>query len=255
MPAPISGSISTRAERVDGGWVVTGQKVWTSGAHFSQIGEVLCRTKPDGPARLGSSVFVLDMSAPGVTVRPLRQMSGGCAFNEVFLDEAFVPDDHLLGNVNEGWEVAMTTLASERHSIGGGGAAGRGGAGLARVLQVAEHVGRQHDPVIRQRLAELHTTMTLARLTTRRLAAASRDLAIARSVGSLAKLALTQNQRRISDLVAELLGPSLVADTGEWGTYTWAEYVLSVPGIRLAGGTDEIQRNAISERALGLPKS
>lgn len=247
-------SITTRADRVDGGWLVTGQKVWTSGAHYSQIGELLCRTNPDRPTRQGSSVFVIDMAAPGVTIRPLRQMSGGTAFNEVFLDEVFVPDDHLLGNVNEGWTVAMTTLSSERRSIGGGGAAGGGGAGFARVRQVAEHVQRTQDPLVRQRLADLYITMNVARFTTRRLAGLPASDRVAQTVGSIAKLLLTANQRRISDLVGDLLGPAIIADTQEWGTYTWAEYVLSVPGIRLAGGTDEIQRNTIAERGLGLPK-
>ncbi|HUF97671.1 MAG TPA: acyl-CoA dehydrogenase family protein [Ilumatobacter sp.] len=255
---PAAGSdlagIQTKAVRDGDSWLISGQKVWTSGAQFSDVGEVICRTDPTAPKHAGITAFLIDMHAPGVDVRPLRQMTGGAAFNEVFLDEVRVPDDHRLGDVGGGWRVAISTLMSERESIGGGGAAGGGGSGFARVQQLATWAGRAADPLIRQALADLYIGMTVARHTNRfmqsRVVAGRPNGA----EGSIGKLMLTANQRRVSDLAGLLLGPRLVADTGEWGTYAWAEYVLSAPGVRIAGGTDEIQKNVIAERALGLPK-
>jgi alkylation response protein AidB-like acyl-CoA dehydrogenase len=244
-------SIRTRAQRDGAAWRITGQKVWTSGAQYSDIGEIICRTGTTESGRAGLSAFVVDMHAPGVTVRPLRQMTGGAAFNEVFLDDVLVEDDHRLGEVDDGWRVLISTLMYERQSIGGGGAAGGGGAGFSRVAQLVAWAGTGDDPATRQLLADLYVNMTLARSTVRRLARVPERAGVAGSVG---KLLLTANQRRISDLVSHVLGPRLVADTGEWGTYAWSEYVTSVPGIRLAGGTDEIQRNTIAERGLGLMK-
>ena len=123
---PVAGSdlagIQTRAERDGDEWIVSGQKVWTSGAQFSDIGEIITRTSPDKPKHKGLTMFVVDMKAPGVEVRPLRQMTGGASFNEVFFDEVRIPDSHRLGDVDEGWAVALTTLMNERAAIGGGGA-------------------------------------------------------------------------------------------------------------------------------------
>src|SRR5262249_46386378 len=118
-------SLQTKAERDGDEWIVTGQKVWTSGAQFSDIGEIICRTHPDVPKHKGLTGFVVNMHAPGVEVRPLRQMTGGASFNEVFFNEVRIPDNHRLGDVNQGWTVALTTLMNERASIGGG-AAGAG---------------------------------------------------------------------------------------------------------------------------------
>src|SRR3954465_3807172 len=115
-------SLQTRALRDGDEWILNGQKVWTSGAQYSDIGEIICRTDPDMPKHKGLTGFVVDMHAPGVEVRPLRQMTGGASFNEVFFNEVRVPDDHRLGDVNQGWTVALTTLMNERASIGGGGA-------------------------------------------------------------------------------------------------------------------------------------
>ena len=127
--------LQTKAERDGDEWIITGQKVWTSGAQYSDIGEIICRTDPDLPKHKGLTGFVVDMHAPGVEVRPLRQMTGGASFNEVFFNEVRVPDDHRLGDVNQGWTVALTTLMNERASIGAGG--GGGGMGLANVTRLA----------------------------------------------------------------------------------------------------------------------
>src|SRR5205823_891500 len=137
-------------------WLVTGQKGWTSGAQYSDIGEIICRTDPDLPKHKGLTGFVVDMHAPGVEVRPLRQMTGGASFNEVFFNEVRVPDDHRLGDVNQGWSVALTTLMNERASIGAGGVGG--GSGLAsgtRLFEMVRHFGLDKDPVTRQDLVEL----------------------------------------------------------------------------------------------------
>ena len=132
-------------------WVLNGQKVWTSGAQYSDIGEIICRTDPELPKHKGLTGFVVDMNAPGVEVRPLRQMTGGASFNEVFFNDVRVPDDHRLGDVNQGWSVALTTLMNERASIGAGGVGG--GSGLAsgtRLFEMLRHFGLDKDPVYRQ---------------------------------------------------------------------------------------------------------
>src|SRR5437763_3994941 len=146
-----------RAVRDGDEWVLNGQKVWTSGAQYSDICEIICRTDPDAPKPKGLTGFVVDMHAPGVDVRPLRQMTGGASFNEVFFVDVRVPDDHRLGDVNEGWTVALTTLMNERAAIGAGAAGG--GAGLAsgtRLFEMVRHFGLDKDPVTRQELMRVY---------------------------------------------------------------------------------------------------
>ncbi|HET9441853.1 MAG TPA: acyl-CoA dehydrogenase family protein [Acidimicrobiales bacterium] len=248
-------SLQTRAVRDGDEWVVTGQKVWTSGAHFSDIGEIICRTDPDQPKHRGLTGFVVDMAARGVDVRPLRQMTGGASFNEVFFDEVRIPDDDRLGGVNEGWNVALTTLMNERAAIGAGG----GGLGgrfwqLQRVVDLLRFLGRDGDPLLRQQLADVWIHFAVAGYVNARAADKARHGQLPGPEMSVAKLALTANMTKLADLVSAALGPRLTADTGEWGTYAWAEYVLGTPGMRVAGGTDEVMKNIIGERVLGLPK-
>jgi alkylation response protein AidB-like acyl-CoA dehydrogenase len=245
-------SITTRAKRDGDHWVVDGQKVWTSGAHYSDIGLLLARTSPQ-PRHRNLTAFVVDMAAPGVEVRPLRQMTGGAAFNEVFLTEVIVPDDHRLGEVDGGWTVALTTLMHERNSVGGAG----GGAGIlatARLVETARRFGLDRDPLTRQKLASVYTRLAVARYTRLRSEARRRAGMPPGPEGSIAKLAHTQNLSAVADLMSGMLGPFLIADTGRWGTSAWSEFVLGIPGFRLGGGTDEIQRNILAERVLGLPK-
>jgi alkylation response protein AidB-like acyl-CoA dehydrogenase len=246
-------SLQTRAVRDGDEWIINGQKVWTSGAHLSDIGEIICRTDPDLPKHRGLTGFVVDMHAPGVEVRPLRQMTGGASFNEVFFTDVRVPDSHRLGEVNGGWTVALTTLMNERAAIGGGG----GGVGIpstTRLIEMARVTGRSRDPLIRQQLATIFVNEHLARFTNLRAMA---KIAVGQLPGpemSLSKLSLTANMVRTYELVGSMLGPALVVDTGAWGTYAWSEFLLGVPGMRVAGGTDEVLRNIIGERVLGLPK-
>jgi alkylation response protein AidB-like acyl-CoA dehydrogenase len=256
---PVAGSdlagLQTKAERDGDEWVITGQKVWTSGAHYSDIGEIICRTDPDLPKHKGLTGFVVDMQAPGVEVRALRQMTGGTSFNEVFFDEVRVPDDHRLGDVNQGWSVALTTLMNERSSIGAGG--GGGGMGLANVTRLAgllRHFGLGESAVHRDRLMDVYTRFQVAKLNNQRALDKIKAGQLPGPEMSIAKMALTDNMQRTAAFVASVLGPRMTADTGEWGTYAWGQFLCGVPGMRIAGGTDEVLRNIVGERVLGLPK-
>jgi alkylation response protein AidB-like acyl-CoA dehydrogenase len=246
-------SLQTRAMRDGDEWLITGQKVWTSGAQYSDIGEIICRTDPDAPKHKGLTGFVVDMHAPGVEVRPLRQMTGGASFNEVFFTDVRVADDHRLGDVNQGWTVALTTLMNERAAIGGGGA-GVGTTSTSRFAEMLQHFGTSANPLLRQQLAEIYIHQQVAKYTNLRAMEKIKAGQLPGPEMSIAKLSLTNNLRRISDFLGAALGPKLVADSGEWGTFAWAELVLGVPGVRVAGGTDEVMKNIIGERVLGLPK-
>jgi alkylation response protein AidB-like acyl-CoA dehydrogenase len=247
-------SLQTRAVRDGDEWVVTGQKVWTSGAHLSDIGEIICRTDPNLPKHKGLTGFIVDMHAPGVEVRPLRQMTGGASFNEVFFTEVRIPDSHRLGDVNGGWTVALTTLMNERAAIGGGIASGGGNMSTQRLIELVRHQGRAADPLVRQKLVEIIVNGRVASYTNMRAMAKIAAGQLPGPEMSIAKLSLTMNMRRMADLLSLVLGAKLVADSGEWGTYAWSQFVLGVPGMRIAGGTDEILHNIIGERVLGLPK-
>lgn len=247
--------LGARAVRDGDEWVITGQKVWTSFAHLADLGEIICRTNPDAPKHRGMTGFVVDMGAPGVEVRPLRQMTGGASFNEVFFDEVRVPDDHRLGAVDGGWSVAITTLMNERAAIGGG--VGRGGQGLftpQRVRAMLERFGALDDPIVRDRYARLYADFTVAKWNGKRALDKVRAGQLPGPEMSTAKLALTNNLTAFAEFVATVLGPRLVADSGEWGTFAYSKFVLGVPGMRVAGGTDEVMRNIVAERVLGLPK-
>jgi len=247
--------LQTRAVRDGDEWLVTGQKVWTSGAHLSDIGEIICRTDPDLPKHKGLTGFVVDMKAPGVDIRPLRQMTGGASFNEVFFTEVRVPDSHRLGDVNGGWTVALTTLMNERAAIGGGSmSSGSGNLSTPRLLELVRHQGKADDPLVRQQIADIFINGRVANYTNLRAMAKIAAGQVPGPEMSLAKLSLTANMRRMTDLLSSVLGPKLLADGGEWGTFAWSQFILGLPGMRIAGGTDEVLRNIIGERVLGLPK-
>ncbi|HUO49072.1 MAG TPA: acyl-CoA dehydrogenase family protein, partial [Acidimicrobiales bacterium] len=216
--------------------------------------EIICRTDPDAPKHKGLTGFVVDMHAPGVGVRPLRQMTGGASFNEVFFTEVRIPDSHRLGDVNGGWTVALTTLMNERAAIGGGSMAGGGSGGTQRLIELVRHQGKAGDALIRQQLAEIIINGRVASYTNLRAMARIAAGGLPGPEMSLAKMSLTANMQRMGELLASVLGPKLVADGGEWGTYAWSQFILGVPGMRIAGGTDEILRNIVGERVLGLPK-
>ncbi|WP_405813541.1 acyl-CoA dehydrogenase family protein [Streptomyces sp. NBC_01390] len=242
-------AVRTRAVPDGDGWMLRGHKVWTSGAQVATWGVAVCRTNPGVPKHAGITVFLVRMDAPGVTVRPIRQMTGGSSFNEVYLDDVFVPDADRLGPVGEGWRVTLTVLAAERLDSGG---LGLGNAD--RALDLARHLPRPLTGGERQQAADLFVRALVQRLIGLRVSAA---LVAGREPGaeaSVGKLHATATMRATTDLVQQLLGPRLAADTGEWGTFAWTEHLLGAPGYRIAGGSDEIQRTILAERVLGLPK-
>ncbi|MFG2524950.1 acyl-CoA dehydrogenase family protein [Streptomyces sp. NPDC048527] len=247
------GAISTRAVRDGDEWVIDGQKVWTSGAQHADIGYAICRTGKDAPRREAFTAFLVPMDASGVTVRPLRQMTGGSNFNEVFFDGVRVPDSARIGEVGGGWGAMMTTLGFERASAAQGG----GGAGpdiIGRLILTAQKFGRTDEPVIRQGFADLYAKNRMRSWLLQRSAARLRAGGVPGPEGSISKLAVTRWLQDAGELATSLIGPAVVADTGEWGTYAWSELICGFPGARLGGGTDEIQKNTIAERALGLPR-
>ena len=244
--------LTTKAERDGDEWVITGQKVWTSGAHYSQIGEIIARTDPSLPKHKGLTGFIVDMNAPGVEIRPLRQMTGGASFNEVFFTEVRVRDDHRLGDVNNGWNVALTTLMNERASIGSADSGEN--AMYTRLLEMIRHYELDSDPIVREMLADLYINTKVAGYTSQRATDKMRAGQLPGPEMSIGKMALVNNQKKMNDLVAHVLGAKLVVDTGEWGTYAWSQLLLGAPGMRIAGGSDEVMRNIVGERVLGLPK-
>ncbi|TIC86799.1 acyl-CoA dehydrogenase [Nocardioides sp. GY 10113] len=257
---PASGSdlaaLRTRAVQDEqGDWHVTGQKVWTTLAHLSDYGILLTRTDPDVAKHRGLTMFVVDMKAPGVTARPLRQMTGGAEFNEVFFDDVVIPDSERLGDVGDGWRVALTTLMSERLTLGGGGS----DIG-ANVERVAEHVaarigdlpeGRQ--ALVRQDFARSYVATLGARYTGYRLLTALSRGAFPGPEASAGKLAGTRAARELADLAVRLLGDDAVYAADAEGNAGWQLLQAGLPGIAIAGGTNEVLRNIIGERVLGLP--
>jgi alkylation response protein AidB-like acyl-CoA dehydrogenase len=250
-------SLATRAEQDEatGDWTLNGQKVWTSIAQHADIGMALCRTSPDKPKHKGITAFIVDMKAPGVDVRPLRQMTGGSDFNEVFLTDVRVADDHRLGNVDDGWRVALTTLMNERATVGGEGAGPAGRAlSLPFLTALLRANGRENDGATRRQLAALHADMTATEYLNRQMARKMRAGQQPGPEASVSKLMYGQNLTRGTHFAAEVVGPKLTADTGEWGAFSWNELLLSTPALRILGGTEEIMKNILAERVLGLPK-
>jgi acyl-CoA dehydrogenase len=196
-------------------------------------------------------MFLIDMDQPGVTVRPLRQMNGSSHFCEVFLDDVVVLDERRLGDVGQGWIVAQTSLTSERDGFGDEG--GQLFDDLpGRLVELVRHFGAADDPVRRNQLADVHAREVVARLLADRLQHATGSIGAASA--SMVKLFATDLDWRIAQIAASVLGPSITADDGEWGRYVWSRVVLGVPAPRIAGGTDQIQKNIVAERALGLPR-
>ena len=247
-------ALGCRADRDGDEWVINGQKVWSSGAQFSAFGELIARSNVDVVKHKGMTAFIIPMNLPGIEIRPIKQMSGGSSFNEVFFNDVRVPDTMRLGPEGEGWKVALTTLGFERdHSGDGGGGGSRVGGSWRQLLATARAMGVTSDPVMRQELVKAYTHFRVEGFVNRRAADIRRSGATPGPEGSLGKLVWTEGMSMVSDVVSKILGASLVADTGEWGTYAWGEHVLGAPGYRIAGGSDETQRNIIGERVLGLP--
>ena len=244
--------LACRATRDGDEWVVNGQKVWSSGARFAEWGELITRTDPDVVKHTGLTAFIIPMDLPGIEIRPIKQMSGGASFNEVFFSDVRVADSMRLGGVGDGWRVALTTLGFERDKSSGP-RAGRVGGSWRQLLATARAMGVTEDPVTRQQLAIAYTHARIETYVNQRAADVRHPDAAPGPEGSVGKLLWTNGMTLYSDVVSRILGPALVADTGAWGTYGWGEHVLGAPGYRIAGGSDEVQRNIIGERLLGLP--
>ena len=276
-------SLGTKAELDGDEYVITGQKVWTSGGQHADLGMLLARTNPDAPKHQGITYFAFDMHQPGVTVRPLREMTGRAMFNEVFIDEARVSVNDVIGGLNNGWAVANTTLMVERASIGSGGNAGLGvalpgsmaghlarrvgdfgvstggsnagsvsGGTVSMLRRVAESLGVSSDPIVRQGLAELHILTELNKLNVARSRSGQGRTGVE---GNLAKLLLTHTLRRTREVANHIIG----AQGMLWGSSALSkgaiqELTVFSPGPAIYGGTDQIQRNITAERGLGLPK-
>jgi len=239
-------------------WIVNGQKIWTSGAHYCEWGIVVTRTDPSVRKHAGLTYFVVDMKSPGVECRPIKQISGGANFNEVFFNDARIPDTQRISEVGNGWAVAITTLMNERSSIGGGGVGG--GVGFRDLLDLARSVDIDGHPAIedgaiQERMADYYVRQKGLQFTSyRALTALSRGETPGPG-SSIGKLVAAKTRQEMASLAMELQGAAgglldaeLTADEAGWQlAYLWA------PGMRIAGGTDEIMRNIVAERVLRLP--
>ena len=242
-------SASCRAERDGDEWVLNGQKVWTSGAMNSEMGVLLARTGEE-PRNRGISMLLIPMKQPGVEVRPLRQMTGAAEFNEVFFTNARVPRDWVIGEVNDGWRAATGLLAHERSSLGNVGAdTKREASGHAAVpfhyLQaLAERTGYNTDPLMRQDLARAYTGEKLMGWVAQR-----------KVFPSVGKLWRTKQSRFVSETASRMtLNSALAQEVDDKDGDFWRYFILNAPRMSIGGGTDEIQKNTIGERALGLPR-
>src|SRR6204780_1655290 len=246
-------SLATSAVRDGDEFVVNGQKVWTSSAHFSDWGILLARTDVDVPKHRGITYFLVDMKTPGIDVRPLRQATGASHFNEVFLTDVRIPVDNVVGPVNGGWGVTMTTLTNERTLIGSG--AGVGDA-FGDIVRLAREYGRSDDPIIRQDLAALYIRLQLLKYLGWRIQTAISRNQQPGPESSVLKLGLSRHLSLTGDLVMSLQGAQATlldytdAQSGPWGLQ-----FLSQWASKLGGGTEQIQRNIISERVLGMPRA
>ncbi len=299
---PVAGSdlagLQTRAEQDGDEWIVNGQKVWTSGGHYADLGMLIARTNSDAPKHQGISYFAIDMHQPGIDIRPLREMTGRALFNEVFMTDARVADDSLIGDRNNGWAVANTTLAFERAGLGSGGGhaaasaalpgtvaghleqragdfvrnrSAQGGAqfrGAGRMLiDLARSIGAIDDPTVRQDLMRLHILQEIGRMQTLRLKALKAAGGDIPGFGNIGKLSMSDMMRLQRDLGLRIIGAagmlhayepaaktSLDEATGNPINGFVTELALFAQAPPIYGGTDQVQRNIIGERVLGLPK-
>jgi alkylation response protein AidB-like acyl-CoA dehydrogenase len=244
-------SLTTRAVRDGDEFVVTGQKVWTSGAHHSEWGILLARTDADAPRHAGITCFALDMAVPGIDVRPLRQINGEAHFNEVFLDEVRVPAANIIGDLDAGWAAAVTTLTNERVSIAGGSAA----FDMSRLVNVARTEGRARDPIVRQDLARAHTRAEMLRFLRYRALTALSHGERPGPEGSVMKLSYARHVKAMTALALSIEGAGGMLDHPDAPhDAMWQYKFLNAVQSSIGGGTDEVQRNIVAERVLGLPK-
>jgi alkylation response protein AidB-like acyl-CoA dehydrogenase len=270
---PVAGSdvagLATRAVRDGDEWVVNGQKVWTTLAHISRWGMLLCRTDPDVPKHGGLSYFVVDMEQPQVDVRPLVQITGDAEFNEVFFNDARVRNDWMLGREGDGWKVAITTLMNERVSLSGAGSIGGDAVGGSPVDRLIDRHRGTTDVRVRQQLAQVYIESRLIKVNNQRAADKRKSGGEAGPEGSITKLQQAEFNQRVQKLAIDLEGMRGVAWEGlplreqvrvsrpvtpGAGAGSVAQGVLRAQANTIEGGTSDIMRNILGERVLGLPK-
>jgi alkylation response protein AidB-like acyl-CoA dehydrogenase len=239
-------SLSMTATRDGDEWIINGQKVWTSGAQYSDFGEIICRTAPDAEKHKGITAFIVDMRSKGITIKPLKQMNGGSGFNEVFFEDVRVPHENVLGDVNEGWTVAITTLMNERVAIGSGSSGGRGS--VQDAIALAQNRGLATDARVRQQLADLYAKSRIQRFLSMRTLTAASQGKIPGPEGSVGKLFGARILTQLGELTVTLGGADAIA-----GQTRLAQSMLAAPASHIAGGSDEVMKNILGERVLGLP--
>ncbi|MDQ1384532.1 MAG: hypothetical protein QOG65_1911, partial [Actinomycetota bacterium] len=243
-------SLSTRATRVEGGWLLNGQKVWTSMAKEAEWGICLARTDADAAKHDGISCFMVDMKTPGIDIRPLRELTGMAMFNEVFFDDVFVPEDCLVGRENDGWRAARTTLANERVYMGSGNTIG---GGVVGVLKALEARGRADDRLALAEAGDLVVTgHALSALGFRLTLAALAGADPSGSEAAVRKLLGVQHDQHVQEVGMQIAGIEAMAAEGD--DSGWSASFLFNRCLTIAGGTSDVQRNVISERLLGLPR-
>jgi alkylation response protein AidB-like acyl-CoA dehydrogenase len=243
--------LKTRAVRDGDKFVVNGQKVWSSGAQHSDWGILIARTNPDLPKHKGITYFLVDMRTPGVDVRPLRQITGVAHFNEVFLTDVAIPVENVVGTVDNGWAVTHTTMSNERTLIGGIGQ----GVTAKQVSDLAGRRGRDADPLVRQHIADFYIRSELLRFMNYRVQTALSHGRMPGPEASTTKLFVSQHMSLTGDLLMELAGAyGMLADEDAIDDGVWETAFLNQWMTKLGGGTDNIQRNSLGERVLGLPR-
>ena len=241
-------SLKTKAVKSNGGWNITGQKVWTTYAHEAKWCMLVARTDPDAPKHKGLTYFLMDMEQDAVQVRPLRQITGEAEFNEIFMEEARIPDENVVGGVGNGWAVAITTLMHERAGLGFGSAIALKIA-LGQVVELAREEGLEDDPLIRQRLAQIYIEAEALRLNASRGLTQIMKTGVPGPEGSLVKWQWSDANQALTELAMDIRGPEApVVDDG------WTYRFLRARANSIEGGTTEILKNIVAERVLGLPR-
>ncbi|MDY7106043.1 MAG: acyl-CoA dehydrogenase family protein [Actinomycetota bacterium] len=249
-------NLGTRAVRDGDEYVVNGQKIWTSLAQFSSYGILIARTDPNQPKHEGVSYFICPMDTPGIEIRPIIEMTGGHTFNEVFLTDVRIPAENLVGEENRGWSLAKVTLGNERVSLSSGGALWGMGPTADDLLDLVRAHGRVDDPLVRQRLAQLHIESELLRLIRLRTVTAAIKGRPPGPEASIRKVMADEHGQHIMELAKDLAGTAGVrSDVGPFGgdADMWTHGYLFAPALTIGGGTGDVQRNIIGERVLGLP--
>lgn len=249
--------LRTTAVRDGDSWIINGQKIWTTGAQFCDYGILVARSDPNAPKHKGLTYFVVDMKSPGVEVRPITQINGGQGFNEVFFTDVRIPDDYRLEGVGDGWRVAITTLMNERASIGAGGGTGGGVGDLLTLARRCTIDGKSalSDGAVRARIADFYVRSKGLQFTAARTQSALSQGKIPGPEASLGKLVGGVLIQEMAEFAMELHGMAGAVTDPQlaWSDGAWQERYLAIPGLRIAGGTDEVLRNIIAERVLGLP--